>query len=73
MYGIIATWRMALEGISEAADMLKNQLMLVILSKQQFVLSKILSFIKALGMGDCLMKKWKLNWMRLSWMEIHWM
>lgn len=51
MYGIIATWRMALEGISEAADMLKNQLMLVILSKQQFVLSKILSFIKALGMG----------------------
>ena len=24
MYGIIATWRMALEGISEAADMLKK-------------------------------------------------
>ena len=46
MYGIIATWRMALEGISKADAMLKEGAMPRMLLKLLFEMWKILNSIK---------------------------
>ena len=47
MWGIIATWRMAVEGISEASHILQEKQL------------KIFLIINQLVMEDFLMKKWK--------------
>ena len=57
MYGIIATWRMALEGITKADEMLKNHGDAGDAIVELLRLQKISHIINQQVMGDYLMKK----------------
>lgn len=59
MWGMIATWRMALEGVSEAAELLEKEGNASDAIVRAICAVEDLSIIKVLDTAACRMKKWK--------------